>query len=176
MYKFVTKQPWCKGSDVNAHHQEIMKIFPYGEKVRFRMDEDTITVISPEFPAADITANMTSIPTYKVGQALSFRIKIVAAKKDYKTKAMRPIKKLPDLMSWFKGVGKKNGFKITDWSKIDLQGGTPCMREIGTHYYNAVDFAGGLIVEDPNLFNKAVCGGIGHAKSFGFGVLDVFDI
>ena len=37
--------------------------------------------------------------------------------------------------------------------------------------FSAVDFSGELLVTNPELFQPALCNGLGHAKAFGCGLL-----
>lgn len=78
---------------------------------------------------------------------------------------------------WLDGVAKKNGFEIalTDDGapqlQIDSYGQNKAGKRDHDIRFSAVDFSGELLVTKPELFQKALFNGIGHAKAFGCGLL-----
>lgn len=78
---------------------------------------------------------------------------------------------------WFDGVAKRNGFEIalTDEEKPQLQIDSyeQSKADKRNHHisFSTVDFSGELLVTNPELFQRALFNGIGHAKAFGCGLL-----
>ena len=80
---------------------------------------------------------------------------------------------------WLDGVAKRNGFEIAltdeDVPQRRLQVDAYEQSKAGKRDYNirfsAVDFSGELLVTNPELFQLALCKGLGHAKAFGCGLL-----
>lgn len=80
---------------------------------------------------------------------------------------------------WFDSVAKRNGFETAltddDEPQCKLQVNAYEQSKAGKRDHNirfsVVNFAGELIVTDPELFQMALFNGIGHAKAFGCGLL-----
>jgi CRISPR-associated protein Cas6/Cse3/CasE subtype I-E len=182
MYKFVTRDIKLHGMDVNEHHKEILKHFPFDEgAVRYRVDGDQLTILCPYIPKINIKSSLNSIPEYSIGDKLKFRTRLVAVKRTRKnTRGKKkgeflPLVGIRDLIPWFKFRADRNGFEVIDWSKIIPEGPIPCNHETGHYIYNSVEFEGTLQVKDKELFNKVVVNGIGDGKSFGFGVFEILE-
>lgn len=77
-----------------------------------------------------------------------------------------------DAERWLETQGNNNGFRVDDlWHRVTspLMFQKPgCSRVITL---NAGSFAGRLVVTDEALFSRAMTGGIGRHKGFGFGLL-----
>jgi CRISPR system Cascade subunit CasE len=81
---------------------------------------------------------------------------------------------------WFDGVAKRNGFEtaLTDDDdepqrklQVDAYEQGKATKRDHNIRFSAVDFAGELIVTNPELFQLALFKGIGHSKAFGCGLL-----
>ena len=80
---------------------------------------------------------------------------------------------------WLDGVAKRNGFEIalTDEEEpqrklqVDAYEQRKASKRDHNIRFSAVDFSGELLVTNPELFQPALCNGIGHAKAFGCGLL-----
>lgn len=80
---------------------------------------------------------------------------------------------------WLDGVAKRNGFEIALTDKDELQRKLQVdayeQSKAGKRDHNirfsAVDFSGELLVMNPDLFQRALFNGLGHAKAFGCGLL-----
>ena len=173
MYKFITTDIEAYNSDANVQHQAVLKYFPYGEKVRFFMDEDKTIILSPELPKIDIKCSMALIPEYKIGEELKFKIRINAAVRDRVKKITVPLTKIGQLIPWFTKIANQGGFEIIQYIRVTPLGYLSCTHKDKSFKINAVEFQGFLRVIDSEKFYKAICGGMGRAKAFGLGVLNV---
>lgn len=80
---------------------------------------------------------------------------------------------------WLDGIAKRNGFEIAlsdeEEPQRKLQVDAYEQSKAGKRDHNirfsAVDFSGELLVTNPELFQLALCNGLGHAKAFGCGLL-----
>ena len=80
---------------------------------------------------------------------------------------------------WLDGVSKRNGFQIalTDEEEpqhmlqVDAYEQSKAGKRDHNILFSTVDFAGELLVTNPDLFHLALLNGIGHAKAFGCGLL-----
>jgi len=78
---------------------------------------------------------------------------------------------------WLDGVAQRNGFEIvrTDKDEPQLQVDAYEQSKVGKRNHNirfsTVDFSGELLVTNPELFQRALLNGLGHAKAFGCGLL-----
>ncbi|MFI4939730.1 MAG: type I-E CRISPR-associated protein Cas6/Cse3/CasE [Burkholderiales bacterium] len=80
---------------------------------------------------------------------------------------------------WLDEVAKRNGFEIalTDEKEpqrklqVDAYEQTKAGKRDHNIRFSAVDFSGELHVTSPELFQLALCNGLGHAKAFGCGLL-----
>ncbi|MBS4098100.1 MAG: type I-E CRISPR-associated protein Cas6/Cse3/CasE [Sulfuricella sp.] len=81
--------------------------------------------------------------------------------------------------AWLDGVAKRNGFEIAltvnDEPQRKVQVDAYEQSKAGKRghliQFSTVDFSGELLVTDPELFQQALFNGLGHAKSFGCGLL-----
>jgi len=174
MYKFVTKEIKA-GIDINAQHQAVLKYFPYGENVRFRVEEDRTIILCPILPKIDIKCSMQVIPEYKIGDHLSFCTKLNAIRRNShrQKNEVVPLTKIGELIPWFKAIAESNGFEIAQFEKVIPLGKVMCCHKEKPFPINSVEFIGKLVVKDPVKFNRAVSHGIGRSKAFGYGVIDV---
>ena len=101
---------------------------------------------------------------------------------DWKNESNKPL--LYELVQkhcteWLEGVAIRNGFEIalTDENEpqrklqVDAYEQSKAAKRDHNIRFSAVDFAGELIVTNPDLFQGALFNGIGHAKAFGCGLL-----
>ncbi len=80
---------------------------------------------------------------------------------------------------WLEEVAKKNGFEIalTDEEKpqhklqVDAYEQSNAGKRDHNIRFSTVDFSGELLVTNPELFQRALFNGLGHAKAFGCGLL-----
>lgn len=79
---------------------------------------------------------------------------------------------------WLDGVAKRNGFEITladgeEQRKLQIDAYEQCKAGKRDHNirFSTVDFSGELLVSNLRLFHLALFNGLGHAKSFGCGLL-----
>lgn len=78
----------------------------------------------------------------------------------------------PGLLSWIRRKGEQHGFGVDERSLQIRRGRKQEFRAKGmTGCFSSVEFVGSLQVSDRDLFRKAVLGGIGSGKAFGFGML-----
>lgn len=80
---------------------------------------------------------------------------------------------------WLDGVAKKHGFEIALTHEeepqrklqVDAYEQNKAGKRDHTIRFSTVDFSGELLVTDPELFQQALCNGLGHAKAFGCGLM-----
>jgi CRISPR-associated protein Cas6/Cse3/CasE subtype I-E len=179
MFKFVTSHLQLNKEDGHLRHQEIQRHFPYGKEVRFRDDGDKVTVYCAKYPVTDIDCQMTTLPQYKYGDELKFRILTCPTTKN--EKRIIPVRGIKNLVAWFQNQAKKHGFSVVTWEKVIPMGVVHAVKGEQKRTHNAAEFQGKLKVLDRDVFNSALgslgaeCFGIGRAKYCGFGLLDIME-
>ncbi len=86
-----------------------------------------------------------------------------------------PIMGEKDLTNWITKKGNKHGFSISQVEVLS-QRGIPFDKKGNGGIHNVVEFSGILTVTDHDKFFNAVKTGIGPAKSFGYGMMQVIPI
>lgn len=78
-------------------------------------------------------------------------------------------------ISWLERKGLQHGFSVENWN-VAIGNDNEYLinsNEKKKFVIRTLDFDGKLIVMDSELFSKALCGGVGSAKSFGCGLLSI---
>ncbi|MBE6426876.1 MAG: type I-E CRISPR-associated protein Cas6/Cse3/CasE [Planctomycetaceae bacterium] len=138
-------------------------------------------VCSPETPQNIETKEIE--PGFLKHSRYAFEILLNPVRSKSHTKQLEPIKGEILQYEWFLEKAAANGFTLTPEDKSRLvihseqtltfrQKDTP-ERKV-THH--RVRFSGTLTVSDPELFQKAFEQGIGRAKAFGFGMLQLVPV
>ena len=131
--------------------------------------------IPPELGVLDEPAELTE----EFFNAAVYRFEITAnpVRRNRTTGRREPIKGYGDIASWFAGQGERGGFSVQEGGFI--------VDDIRVDRFKKADhivtlekarISGVLSVVNPALFRQAVCGGIGHGKAFGCGLLQVAPI
>jgi CRISPR system Cascade subunit CasE len=126
------------------------------------------------------------VPTFAAGQVFQFRLRATPTKKvQFDSNSLKPGHRRvgffteSDQRAWLERKGAERhaeaggGFELMDVRITPLgwlEGKQPNGGKIRHH---AVEFEGCLRVNDPEAFQKAVAGGVGPAKGFGFGLLSL---
>ena len=86
-----------------------------------------------------------------------------------------PVMGEDNLNKWISDKGSKHGFSI---EQVDIlsQSGIPFDKKGKGGVHNVVEFSGILTVTDQSKFFDAVKNGIGSAKAFGYGMLQIIPI
>jgi len=113
----------------------------------------------------------------------SFEILLNPVRKDSKTGKLKPVLGEPDLRAWFFEKAEANGFTFSPEDQAHLvihvrNTQKFCQKDQTdrTVTHHQVFFSGTLTVTDPVRFRQAFENGIGRAKAFGFGLLQLVPI
>lgn len=110
-------------------------------------------------------------PTFKTNGAGGTKIRVPIVRKE---DTLDGGTKHPGLLAWIRRKGGQHGFSVDEKSLQIRRGRREGFRAKGkTGCFSGVEFRGTLKVSDCELFKRAVVGGIGSAKAFGFGMLCV---
>lgn len=113
----------------------------------------------------------------------SFEIFLNPVRKDSKTGKLKAVLGEQNLRAWFLEKAEVNGFTLTHEDQTHL---VIYVRSVQKFHkdaqsdqnviHNKVQFSGTLTVTDPERFRQAFEQGIGKAKAFGFGLLQIVPI
>lgn len=125
-------------------------------------------------------------PTFAAGQTLRFRLRATPTKKTcFDGDADRPGHRRvgyfteAEQQEWLERKGRERhpdaggGFALVQVRVLPLGWQTGKNPKGGTIRHHAVEFDGVLRVTDTEAFSRALAGGVGPAKGFGFGLLSV---
>jgi CRISPR-associated protein Cas6/Cse3/CasE subtype I-E len=171
MYRFETK---VSGADSYKVHQMVKKLFPDGRE-QFRIDGNHVIAKTVTLPKNNCEGKLQiTEDCISIGSIRKFQIRGVAAKRDSKTQKMIPLIESTDASNWIHERSDINGFKITKMSVI-MEGPVFIQKKGYTMTFNSVNYEGELKVTDTKLFEKLLKTGLGKGKSFGFGMMDIYE-
>jgi len=102
--------------------------------------------------------------------------KKAASKEGITDKTLQDRKAEEAVVEWFEDIGKTKGFVLTEQSSLETSGyRQESLRKVRnkTIKFSSVDLSGTIIVTDPKLFLELLYSGLGHARSFGCGMMMV---
>jgi len=171
--KFTIKE--CKISrDFYERHKEIYAMFHDNEKCpRYRLDDDTLTVLSDEGPTCNLSCSMCFVPRVEKEEQKKFRWRACV---DVERKGSRGrVGDFNSIVKWALAAAKRNGFSV-ELSQVSTPY-TILMKKPGVspYVYNVVDFKGTLTVIDEVKCNEALQNGIGQGKYAGLGLVDILE-
>jgi len=161
------------GDDYRVH-QEVRKHFERPQRVLFQQTDCCLMALSENSPAAGVgrTKEINVDELCQQGEQYMFNVRLNPAirnKKTGKREAISPNK----LQGWV--ANKLSSCGVTAEFKCLPEGVRKSVRGDSTISLNSVMVVGFLTVKDSALFKAALEHGIGHAKGFGFGLLNVFN-
>ena len=113
----------------------------------------------------------------------SFEIVLNPVRKDSKTGKLKPVIGESNLREWFLEKAAANGFQLTPEDEAHLVIHVRSVQKFCQRLqpdknvtHHQVVFSGTLTVTDPERFRQAFEQGIGKAKAFGFGLLQLVPI
>ena len=164
---YLTKAMPILGDDYQCH-QEIRKHVPSPGRVLFQRTDCCLLVVSESKP---VDGEFGLTKELKVGEDTEYLFSI-RLNPSFRNKKTGKREVVTDLRRWIEKKLTENGMEA------NFQYRTEGMRKSGRGdkvvTLASVFVMGMLIVKDRNLFRGAVERGIGHAKGFGFGLLNVF--
>jgi len=166
--------------DAYKKHQFIKEIFPGTQKPRWQdcdscvvavSDEKPVVVLGSDFEIEDY-GNVESYLDKYVGRPLPFSIRLNACKKHYRSRVSLCE---DEIEKW---VGKKLSNIGGEVSNINFkyEDKNISIRQDKTNTHSSVFVVGTILVNNIDVFKKVLHDGIGHAKSYGFGLLNVFSL
>ena len=168
---YLTQLPNVPVDDYQVH-QKVREIFPKGQKVLFQRCDGGVFILSEKKPDAEgLSVKEVDISSYKDGGQHPFTLRLNPAKRDIKTHKRVAVD--PNLTKeWIKkqltAVGIETNFQyIREGTRLSF-------RQEKTVSLVSVLIFGVLTIKDSGLFQKALVGGIGHGKGFGFGLINLF--
>jgi len=169
MYKFVFA---TSETDPYKIHQQVKGLFPENRYL-YRLDGDTITAQGSTLPQNSVRGKISTLKTrYEAGAELCFRIRANPTNKI--DKGVVPLKTSFEASDWFHRMGNLAGYKPVTLSVI-MEGIVFVTKDGVSWPINSVSYEGLLRVTDAGKFEGAIMKGIGREKSFGFGMLDIYE-
>ena len=182
----------CKAlnmKDVYSLHKTVYSLFPAesGKKRDFLFVDKggdwrgrEILVLSEREP---IEPKYGKIVSKKVTDSFlqfdhyGFEVVLNPTKRDNKTRKLVPVRGRENLVDWFVQKAPDLGFEVMPNSLQVNQIGVKIYQKNGTtRTHNTATFVGKLKVTDRETFLKSFKHGIGRAKGFGFGLLQLVPI
>ena len=175
--------------DAYGVHKAVYNLFPprKGETRDFLYADKggdargrNILILSERIPANPEHGTVVSknIPERFLEHDLyGFEVTLNPSKRDSKTGKTLAIRGPDALHEWFLGKGPALGFSI-DAATLDVRhaGVLRCNKGGMCCTHNTATFVGKLTVTDREQFKKSFKKGIGRAKSFGFGLLQIMPL
>jgi len=111
--------------------------------------------------------------SFKTGDAYRFRLKANPTRRDSATHALNGIGGEEQQQQWLDRKSEMHGFAVVDCMVVDQGMEYGAGRGDRKLAFRSVIYEGLLHVTDAEKFRKAVAGGIGRGKAFGFGLLSL---
>ena len=139
-----------------------------------------ILMLSKREPAKPEVGSIESkvIPeSFLMHDLYGFEIILNPVKRDSRTRKLIPITGKSDLLEWFKTKSPSWGFKTDEKTLMVLISSVRKFKKGGNEItHNTATFKGQLEVTDREMFIHSFENGIGKAKSFGFGLLQIIPL
>jgi CRISPR-associated protein Cas6/Cse3/CasE subtype I-E len=168
---FLSKLPDHLDLDDYAVHRRLMDVTG-GKRCLFQRKGFEIDVLT-EVPLPSSTDVSSIIEGLKKGRSTLFTARLnPVVTKFIEGKSRRVGVKGKDAVAWVEKMLAKHGIE----GVFDVRGEGPRLsqRQGATVTHSSVLVSGILTVKDSKLVASAVKNGIGHAKGFGFGMINVF--
>jgi CRISPR-associated protein Cas6/Cse3/CasE, subtype I-E/ECOLI len=169
---YLTRLPNAPEDDYQVH-QKIRKMFPGNQKILFQRCDEGIFILSEKKPGTVISVKEIDISIYANGGQFPFSLRLNPAKRDKKTGKRVAIDPL-EVKEWIKKQLSSNAVGIEANFQYLREGIRRSIRQGKTVSLVSVLTFGVLTIKDASLFQKALTGGIGHGKGFGFGLINLF--
>lgn len=151
-------------------HKKVMETCP-GMRPLFQTRGGCVIIVTEGKPAGDCETKERKMEVKEGGTQL-FTLRLNPAKRDKKS-GKRVGLYGEEANAWIKRKTAEAGFEILD-CRIDDEGMRVSKRGDETVTLRSVFLTGFLRVNNAEAFKKALVKGIGHAKGFGFGLLNIF--
>lgn len=178
-----------KITDAYSLHRAVYSLFPKTEEAGRDflyadkggdLWERKVLLISCRIPEKPVHGTVESklIPeAFLSHDHYGFEIVVNPVKRDNATKKLVPIRDKEDLISWFLSKAPSFGFLVDPQSlQIQHVGVQRFQKDAGAVTHGSATFLGRLQVTDRAAFRKSFRQGIGRAKGFGFGLLQIIPL
>ena len=169
---YLTKMLPVVGDDYEVH-RKVMERFERPQRVLFQHTPTCLYVLS-ERPSSRAVGRQAEVDVDKLslaGEQHFFSLRLNAARRS-PGGGKRVSIPLPKMREWVSSKFARAGVEADfDYS---VEGTRRSRKGEATVSLQSVMVTGVLTVKDSSAFKQALCSGIGHAKGFGFGMLNVF--
>jgi len=174
MYKYFFEGFNFSSLDCQQRHIQVTSMFPC-KKVRYLKSPRGLTALSDQLPNNGYSGSMTVIPLRPKGSKVKFITTLNIERSTCTSSGARKreaIKDIRSILDEFDRMAIRNGFcaEINNMSRAYTISGQKLNFNL---VFNAVDFEGTLIVQDPVLFKNVEESGMGSGKAYGMGLINV---
>lgn len=164
---FLTRIPKITG-DMYKQHQFIK--FLFDEKILYQ-ETDTDLIVLSEKKIKGYNSQEIDMNLYKKNIEHQFTIRLNPSRRDIRTKKRIPLESRL-VNAWIRKKLLEAGIKAT--YNCVREGIRSCRQKSNIISLTSVFCYGTLVIEDEELFKKALKNGIGTGKRFGFGMFNLF--
>jgi len=165
---YLTKAMPIEGDDYKIH-QGIRKRYPSPQKVLYQQTDCSLIIVSENKPINGF-GQPKEIENFSDTEYL-FSIRLNPSYRDSKTSKRVSVSE-KNLREWISKIFNKHGFRADFQYKVE--GKRKSIKRDKVITLASVFVMGMLTVENNDIFKKSFENGIGHAKSLGFGLLNIF--
>jgi CRISPR system Cascade subunit CasE len=175
--------------DAYGLHKVVYSLFPArdGETRDFlyadkggNANERRVLILSqrvPHSPRYGRIESKTITESFLAWDRYGFEVTLNPTRRDSATKKIVPVRGKENLALWFAGKTPAFGFDIdTERLQVSGTGVTTFEKDGATCTYGTATFVGTLRVTDRQRFRDSFMKGIGRAKGFGFGLLQIIPL